>query len=289
MHLKCIFYPNREHAGELVIEGIDKCYVCTKSIYENEAEPGSYRLLKVIRFLKRDAVKAFGTHALLFGNEATRRILFLHGGDPDAEGRLLPTAGGLRVSDEDLLQILSAIDGEDEVVLDFKEKEGLFAGAMHPRVSSWMPRIDRVSNVSRSKPINGISYDIPDDTLLFWLQDMPATDGYPCAPGFSEGSGAFAGGGSTADMPLPDHLYQSHTDHAIHSDVPEGVHSSGHHAPETAHHGHNDDQGGSHHFHQDSTPSYGHDVSPSHHDSGFDGGHDCGGCDGGGDGGGGGD
>lgn len=206
MILKCLVYRNRNHAGEIIIDGVGTCYVSARSYTDKQVKPGTYRLLKVVKTKNADE---YGSHLLVFGSGSEKRIVCLHGGMTDDDDNLYPTAAGLRVSDEDLLEILDAIRGKSEVTLAIEEKSGIFSGLMHPYVGDSPRRLQRTRVMSQAScvRVDDSVCDFADfvDDVIYLLLSTPADPDYVLDPGFVfEGQGGtFGGGGGSGVYSAP--------------------------------------------------------------------------------------
>ena len=203
VNIKATVYPNREHAGLLEVPGFGSYDLCAKSsVPGKDPAEGTYKLLKVIAVTDPSIAASYGSHVLYFGDSASGKTVALHGGETDDDGLLYPTNGSLRVEDETLEAVLTAINGESDVVLEIEEKHYLFAGATRTHVSSQLRSTGyHVTRSTSYIPVD-TGYDFGDflfDMFLYNALFDPPVNDYYIDPVFEGQGGGFGGGGASGD------------------------------------------------------------------------------------------
>ena len=157
----CRVPDDREHLGIMSLDiGGDKreFHISAQSdprLEITDPQGGLYRLIKIVDTPADPvAIKAYGPKILFFEHDCTPNMdgMVLHGGDPDVDGRLFPTEGSLRMSNEDLETLVGLIKNEIDVRLVIREEKVHLAERIFPHKVSENPA-PRVEPEEKSYPL----------------------------------------------------------------------------------------------------------------------------------------
>jgi len=184
IHLEAVVYTDRTYLGRLMCHTHDEqatFLLCAQSDPAlGIAHPcaGNYRLRKIVPLSPQRTAErlAYGPALLFFvpqepttrqaERQSRARFLSLHGGVTDRAGRLLPTAGCLRVADEALTKLLTLIGDVHDVTLHIREERlGFFR-----RFLRYTPRVSKQPALTqrRSAPLSEGREDDDAAVELSW-------------------------------------------------------------------------------------------------------------------------
>jgi hypothetical protein len=182
MELQAIVYSNRDYLGKLSV--INHGRTAQEFEISAKSDPGlgiadppagRYKLLDVkdVTEEHREVVAAYGESVIYFermggfpvaSNCEGKFILAIYGGSDGDD--LLPTDGGIRLSNDDLATLIDLI-GDAKVSLSISEESvGLLGRFTHRKVSKRSPRKLRLSYHGNRRMRECYS---DDDDLLFWI------------------------------------------------------------------------------------------------------------------------
>lgn len=219
MRIKVILSKDRRYVGRLLCNDL---VLPIAAPTDDSLVPkiGRYQFKRIIRIADDQPKEraAYGAAIMYFSKETLsgkEDVVAIHGGDADSNGRLLPSMGGLRLTNRNMTALLHA-PGYDALTLEVEEEDiGFFQRLRRKQLSDETP--PQVSERPDS-----------DGTNLFfwlWLYEMYHSDPIPI-PIYKGGGGTYSGAGasgswSDADTDAPDRNYQPTS---VTAAIPEPLH-----------------------------------------------------------------
>ena len=204
-----------DYVGQLMLDGkpIDISGKTDPTLKSTLRLPNGRYMFQRMTFIdKRDvhALAAYGPAILFFQKIEGGTVLSIHGGRQDTSGKLLPTDGGLRVSDDDLRSLIDRVQRNKKRYERFlltleTEKLGFFRRQMRQKVSGQFPQRTHEfrERYRQDRESSGIT-----DSPFFWMWLFSQTGNHSGSPSFGEqerdtftpGGGTFGGGGAEDEI-----------------------------------------------------------------------------------------